>query len=68
MFVVKLHLKYFLLRDGIHVLFVALSATACGAFNVCSNAFIKLESLANISEEQCHQYEDLAMDIFTRLV
>ncbi|CAG5134548.1 unnamed protein product, partial [Candidula unifasciata] len=44
---------------------LALAACANRAFNVCSKAFIKLESLDSLSPEQRHHYEELALEIFT---
>ncbi|XP_072811114.1 WD repeat-containing protein 35-like [Vicugna pacos] len=45
---------------------LALCACARRAFGTCSKAFIKLESLETLSSEQKQQYEDLALEIFTR--
>ncbi|ELK27435.1 PREDICTED: WD repeat-containing protein 35 isoform X2 [Myotis davidii] len=45
---------------------LALCACACEAFGTCSKAFIKLESLESLSPEQKQQYEDLAIEIFTK--
>ncbi|XP_049861684.1 WD repeat-containing protein 35 isoform X1 [Schistocerca gregaria] len=45
---------------------LALASSANKAFGVCSKAFIKLESLETISEAKRQEYEDLAMDIFTK--
>uniref|UniRef100_A0A7M4EBJ1 WD repeat-containing protein 35 n=3 Tax=Crocodylus porosus TaxID=8502 RepID=A0A7M4EBJ1_CROPO len=45
-----------------------LALCACGnrAFGICSKAFVKLESLETLSPEQKQQYEDLALEIFTK--
>ena len=48
------------------IVLVALAASANKAFGTCSKAFIKLESLDSIAEEQRGQYEELALEIFTR--
>nr|XP_012150631.1 PREDICTED: WD repeat-containing protein 35 isoform X2 [Megachile rotundata] len=45
---------------------LALSSAVNHAFAVCSKAFIKLESLEIISESAREEYEDLAVDIFTK--
>lgn len=45
---------------------LALCACASRAFGTCSKAFIKLESLESLSSEQKQQYEDLALEIFTK--
>ncbi|XP_012508519.1 PREDICTED: WD repeat-containing protein 35 [Propithecus coquereli] len=45
---------------------LALCACASRAFGTCSKAFIKLESLDTLSTEQKQQYEDLALEIFTK--
>ncbi|XP_073481441.1 WD repeat-containing protein 35 isoform X2 [Aquarana catesbeiana] len=45
---------------------LALCACANRAFGTCSKAFIKLESLETLSPEQRQQYEDLALEIFTK--
>uniref|UniRef100_A0A8C8T3J5 WD repeat-containing protein 35 n=1 Tax=Peromyscus maniculatus bairdii TaxID=230844 RepID=A0A8C8T3J5_PERMB len=45
---------------------LALCACASRAFGTCSKAFIKLESLETLSAEQKQQYEDLALEIFTK--
>ncbi|OCT79015.1 WD repeat-containing protein 35 [Xenopus laevis] len=45
---------------------LALCACANRAFGTCSKAFIKLESLENLTAEQRQQYEDLALEIFTK--
>ncbi|NXU58811.1 WDR35 protein, partial [Turnix velox] len=45
---------------------LALCACANGAFDICSKAFIKLESLETLKPEQRQQYEELALEIFTR--
>ena len=44
----------------------ALTSSANKAFGICSKAFIKLESLENVREEQREQYEALALQIFTK--
>lgn len=48
--------------------FLALASTANKAFGMCSKAFIKLETLETLTPEQRTQYEELALEIFTRLV
>ena len=45
---------------------LALSSCANRAFGTCSKAFIKLESLEELSEEQREEYRELAMDIFIK--
>uniref|UniRef100_A0A803W6F1 WD repeat-containing protein 35 n=1 Tax=Ficedula albicollis TaxID=59894 RepID=A0A803W6F1_FICAL len=45
---------------------LALCACANRAFDTCSKAFVKLESLETLKPEQRQQYEDLALEIFTR--
>lgn len=45
---------------------LALCACASRDFGTCSKAFIKLESLETLSSEQKQQYEDLALEIFTK--
>ena len=45
---------------------LALASCANRAFGTCSKAFIKLESLQELSEEQIEAYEDLAIDIFIK--
>ncbi|KAH9492608.1 WD repeat-containing protein 35 [Bulinus truncatus] len=45
---------------------LALAACANRAFNVCSKAFIKLESLESLTAEQKQHFEELAMEIFTK--
>uniref|UniRef100_A0A8C8VI53 WD repeat-containing protein 35 n=1 Tax=Pelusios castaneus TaxID=367368 RepID=A0A8C8VI53_9SAUR len=45
---------------------LALCACANKAFATCSKAFVKLESLETLSPEQRQQYEDLALEIFTK--
>ncbi|XP_074803645.1 WD repeat-containing protein 35 isoform X1 [Natator depressus] len=45
---------------------LALCACANRAFGTCSKAFVKLESLETLSPEQRQQYEDLALEIFTK--
>ena len=43
---------------------IALTATIARSFGTCSNAFIKLENVE--SEESRAEYEQLAVEIFTR--
>ena len=43
---------------------IALTATIARSFGTCSNAFIKLENVEN--EEARAEYEQLAVEIFTR--
>ncbi|KAF2982220.1 hypothetical protein EK904_002644, partial [Melospiza melodia maxima] len=45
---------------------LALCACANRAFDTCSKAFVKLESLETLQPEQRQQYEELALEIFTR--
>lgn len=45
---------------------LALCSAASRAFNICSQAFIKLESLESLELQQQQLYEDLALEIFTR--
>lgn len=45
---------------------LALCACANRAFDTCSKAFVKLESLETLKPEQRQQYEELALEIFTR--
>uniref|UniRef100_A0A8C8AQ89 WD repeat-containing protein 35 n=1 Tax=Otus sunia TaxID=257818 RepID=A0A8C8AQ89_9STRI len=45
---------------------LALCACANRAFDICSKAFVKLESLETLRPEQRQQYEYLALEIFTR--
>lgn len=45
---------------------LALCSAASRAFSVCSQAFIKLESLESLEPQQQQLYEDLALEIFTR--
>lgn len=45
---------------------LALCSAANRAFGICSQAFIKLESLENLDPQQQQLYEDLALEIFTR--
>lgn len=45
---------------------LALASCANRAFNVCSKAFIKLESLESLPSDQRQHYEELAMEIFTK--
>ncbi|XP_078204572.1 WD repeat-containing protein 35 isoform X6 [Callithrix jacchus] len=45
---------------------LALCACASRAFGTCSKAFLKLTSLETLSSEQKQQYEDLALEIFTK--
>lgn len=45
---------------------LAICAAANRAFGTCSQAFIKLESLESLEAEQRQQYEDLALEIFTK--
>uniref|UniRef100_A0A8D1MJ05 WD repeat-containing protein 35 n=1 Tax=Sus scrofa TaxID=9823 RepID=A0A8D1MJ05_PIG len=45
---------------------LALCACASRAFGTCSKAFVKLESLETLSSDQKQQYEELALEIFTK--
>ncbi|XP_071961535.1 WD repeat-containing protein 35-like isoform X2 [Antedon mediterranea] len=51
--------------SDIHSL-LGLAACANRAFGTCSKAFIKLESLESLTQEQRQHYEELALDIFTK--
>jgi len=48
------------------LVYLGLAACASRAFGTCSKAFIKLESLDTLSPEQLQQYEELALDLFTK--
>lgn len=61
------------LRDYVDVLNVedvysllALASCANRSFGTCSRAFIKLESLENIPEVRRQEYEELAVNIFSK--
>merc|ERR1711894_335597 len=43
---------------------LALAASANKAFGTCSKAFIKLETLESLTQEQKQSYEELALEIF----
>ncbi|XP_046383004.1 WD repeat-containing protein 35 [Ischnura elegans] len=45
---------------------IALTSCGCEAYEICSQAFIKLEALSNISDEQQEKYEELALEIFMK--
>ena len=45
---------------------IALTAYYNKAFGICSKAFVKLESLPSLSDEERSKYADLAMSIFIR--
>ncbi|WAR17526.1 WDR35-like protein [Mya arenaria] len=45
---------------------LALTSTANRAFRICSNAFIKLETLETLTPDHRQQYEELALEIFTK--
>uniref|UniRef100_A0A915KVF2 Uncharacterized protein n=1 Tax=Romanomermis culicivorax TaxID=13658 RepID=A0A915KVF2_ROMCU len=45
---------------------LALTSCANRQFSVCSRAFIKLESMENLAEEERAAYEKLALNIFTK--
>ncbi len=45
---------------------LALASCANRAFGTCSKAFIRLESLNDVSEQQRDKYQELAMDIFIK--
>ncbi len=49
-----------------NIMFLALCATSCGAFNTASKAFLKLEDDSSISEEDRKEYQKLAFQIFLR--
>lgn len=67
-FFVALHLRDY--EDIIPVVeiysLLALCACANRAFDTCSKAFVKLESLETLEPEQRQQYEELALEIFTK--
>ncbi|XP_049547434.1 WD repeat-containing protein 35 [Anopheles darlingi] len=52
----------------VEVLYALLALASCAdrSFGTCSKAFIKLESIETISETRRQQYEELAINIFTR--
>ncbi|KAI0210975.1 WD repeat-containing protein 35 [Lamellibrachia satsuma] len=45
---------------------LALVSCNSRAFGICSKAFIKLESLESLTKEQRQNFEELALDIFTK--
>ncbi|XP_055386233.1 WD repeat-containing protein 35 [Condylostylus longicornis] len=45
---------------------LALASCADRSFGTCSKAFIKLESLTNVTEKVLTEYEDLAVSIFSK--
>jgi WD repeat-containing protein 35 len=45
---------------------LALSSFQGQCFGTCSRAFVKLESLPGASDEETEQFEDLALNIFTK--
>lgn len=45
---------------------LALSSCANRAFGTCSKAFIGLEALQELTEEQREEYQELAMDVFIK--
>ena len=45
---------------------LALASCANRAFGTCSKAFIKLESLEELTEQEREEYQELAMDIFVK--
>ena len=63
-----LHLREYedmLNNEDIYCL-LALSSCANRAFGTCSKAFIKLEALEELGEEEREEYQELAMDIFVK--
>lgn len=46
--------------------FLALSSYVSGFFEVCSRAFMKLESLTNLSTDEQEIYSKLAKEIFLK--
>lgn len=63
-----LHLREFedsLNHEDIYSL-LALASCANRAFGTCSKAFIKLEALEELTEDQREEYQELAMDIFVK--
>ncbi|XP_075212960.1 intraflagellar transport protein Oseg4 [Lycorma delicatula] len=66
--VTALHLKNYddiINAEDIYCI-LALASSSCKAFGTCSRAFMKLESLDNISESKREEYADIAMQIFTK--
>ncbi|XP_071440698.1 WD repeat-containing protein 35 [Hetaerina americana] len=55
----------FLDMETVHCL-IALSSCGSEAYEICSKAFIKLEALPNLTDEQREKYEDLALEIFMK--
>lgn len=47
---------------------LALSSAVCESYGWCSKAFIRLESLDGVDEEETQQYGNTALEIFTRWV
>lgn len=45
---------------------IALTACSNKAFGVCSKAFIRLENIESLSDDEKKRYEELALNIFTR--
>jgi len=45
---------------------LALTSAAIKCYSVCSKAFVKLESLETLTEEQHQHYEELAVEIFKK--
>ncbi|KAM9319056.1 WD repeat-containing protein 35 isoform 2-T2 [Pholidichthys leucotaenia] len=45
---------------------LAVCSATCRAFAICSQAFVCLESLESLETDQRQQYEDLALQIFTK--
>ena len=63
-----LHLRdyvEFIKPEEIYAL-IALTSCANRCFSICSKAFIKLESLADISDEKRQEYEELSVAIFRK--
>ncbi|XP_074656125.1 WD repeat-containing protein 35-like isoform X2 [Tubulanus polymorphus] len=63
-----LHLRDYedIMEPEIMYSLLGLCAGANRAFGICSKAFIKLESIDDLSADQREIYEDLALEIFTK--
>ena len=57
----------FISAEKIHSL-IAIASASNRSFAVCSQSFIKLENLEEISEENRNCYHKLAMEIFSKFV
>lgn len=45
---------------------LGVAAASARAFGLCSRAFIKLESIETVNDEDRHAYQELALQIFSR--